>query len=80
MSGSAHGHTIAAWTGVSISFLGFLIAGVAMVVPWPGVVIAGLVLAALGAVVGKLLSVAGYGKKPATKTTVAKEARATTGV
>jgi hypothetical protein len=63
MSGSAHGHTTAAWTGVGVSFVGFIVSAVAMVVPIPWLVAAGLVVAALGAVVGKLMSVAGFGKK-----------------
>lgn len=64
MSGSAHGHTTAAWTGVTICFIGFMIAGVAMVAPWPWVVVAGLVVAAVGPLIGKALSAAGFGKKP----------------
>jgi len=64
MSGSAHGHTTAAWTGVGVSFVGFIVAAVAMVIPSPWLVGAGLVVAALGAVVGKLMSMAGFGKKP----------------
>ena len=64
MSGSAHGHTTAAWTGVTICFIGFMVAGVAMVAPWPWVVVAGLVIAAVGPLIGKVLSAAGFGKKP----------------
>ncbi len=64
MSGSAHGHTTAAWTGVGVSFIGFILAAVAMVIPSPVLVGVGLVIAALGAVVGKLMSMAGFGKKP----------------
>ncbi|MEZ0093103.1 HGxxPAAW family protein [Streptacidiphilus sp. EB129] len=70
MSGSAHGHTTAAWTGVGISFIGFMVSGVAMVVPSPVLVIVGLVVAAVGPLVGKAMSVAGYGKKPSTHTTI----------
>ncbi|WP_042395736.1 HGxxPAAW family protein [Streptacidiphilus carbonis] len=75
MSGSAHGHTTAAWTGVTISFVGFMIAGVAMVVPMPILVIVGLVLALVGPGVGKMMSAAGYGKKvdPAPKADAAKK-------
>ncbi|MBC3841959.1 hypothetical protein GXW82_22490 [Streptacidiphilus sp. 4-A2] len=64
MSGSAHGHTTAAWTGVGVSFIGFILASVAMVIPSPVLVIVGIVIAALGAVVGKVMSMAGFGKKP----------------
>jgi hypothetical protein len=63
MSGSAHGHTTAAWTAVSICFIGFMIAGVAMVVPSPVLVVVGLVIAAIAPVVGKAMSAAGFGKK-----------------
>lgn len=63
MSGSAHGHTTAAWTGVTICFAGFMVAGVAMVVPSPILVIVGLVVALVGPGIGKMMSAAGYGKK-----------------
>ncbi|WP_329458341.1 HGxxPAAW family protein [Streptomyces sp. NBC_01497] len=50
MAGSSHGHTPAAWTGVTISFVGFCAGGVFMVGDSPvgfwvsmGVVILGLV-------------------------------------
>ena len=66
MSANSHGHTTAAWTGVTVSFLGFMLAGVAMVIPSPILVTIGLVVAAAGAVVGKMMSAAGFGKKPAT--------------
>lgn len=35
MAGSSHGHTPAAWTGVTISIIGFCIAGVFMVAADP---------------------------------------------
>ena len=73
MSANAHGHTTAAWTGVTVSFIGFMVAGVAMVMPSPVLVTIGLVLAAAGAVVGKLMSAAGFGKKPVTHAAPAKD-------
>lgn len=74
MSANAHGHTVAAWTGVTVSFVGFMLAGVAMVYASPILVTIGLVLAAGGAVVGKLMSAAGFGKKPVSHAvTAAKE-------
>lgn len=64
MSGSAHGHTTAAWTGVGICFVGCMVAAVFMVVgPSPLWVVIGLVIAVIGPIVGKLMSAAGYGKK-----------------
>ena len=64
MSAAAHGHTPAAWTGVTIAFVGFTISGVAMIVPNVLVVWAGLVVVLLGGVVGKAMSIAGMGRQP----------------
>lgn len=63
MSGSAHGHTTAAWTAVTICFIGFMLAGVAMVIPSPVLVVVGLVISAVAPVIGKIMSAAGFGKK-----------------
>ncbi|MEY9874904.1 hypothetical protein ABH931_004404 [Streptacidiphilus sp. MAP12-33] len=78
MSANAHGHTTAAWTGVVVSFVGFCLAAWGMVQPIPMVVVIGLVVAAAGAVVGKLMSAAGFGKKPSTHA-VAATAKETAG-
>ncbi|MFF1902193.1 HGxxPAAW family protein [Kitasatospora sp. NPDC058218] len=64
MSAAAHGHNPAAWTGVTISFVGFAIAGVAMILPSVPVVWAGLAVVVIGGVVGKAMSMAGMGKQP----------------
>ncbi|MEV0035831.1 MULTISPECIES: HGxxPAAW family protein [unclassified Streptomyces] len=61
MAGSSHGHTPAAWTGVTISFIGFCVAGVFMVAAnspgfWAGI---GVIL--LGGVVGLAMKAAGLG-------------------
>ncbi|MFJ1575362.1 HGxxPAAW family protein [Streptomyces sp. NPDC088147] len=61
MAGTSHGHTPAAWTGVTISFIGFCISGVFMVAAnqpgfWAGI---GVVL--LGGVVGLAMKAAGLG-------------------
>lgn len=62
MAGSSHhGHTPAAWTGVTISVIGFCIAGVFMVAAnspgfWAGI---GVIL--LGGVVGLAMRAAGLG-------------------
>ncbi|MEV4557575.1 HGxxPAAW family protein [Kitasatospora sp. NPDC049285] len=66
MSSAAHGHTPAAWTGVTISFVGFCIAGVAMIIPNVLLVVAGIAVVLIGGVVGKAMSMAGMGK-PASK-------------
>ncbi|MFE2107163.1 HGxxPAAW family protein [Kitasatospora sp. NPDC059463] len=66
MAAAAHGHTTAAWTGVTISFLGFCVAGVAMILPSVLLTWAGLAVVLLGGVVGKAMSMAGMGKQPST--------------
>jgi hypothetical protein len=73
MSANAHGHTVAAWTGVTVSFVGFMLAAVAMVYSIPVLVAVGLVIAAAGAVVGKVMSAAGFGKKPSTHAVATKD-------
>ncbi|MFE6052230.1 HGxxPAAW family protein [Kitasatospora sp. NPDC056446] len=66
MAAAAHGHTTAAWTGVVISFVGFGIAGVAMILPSVLLVWAGLAVILAGGVVGKAMSMAGMGQQPST--------------
>ncbi|MFE7559119.1 HGxxPAAW family protein [Kitasatospora sp. NPDC057500] len=66
MAAAAHGHNPAAWTGVTISFLGFCVAGVAMILPSVLLTWAGLGVVLLGGVVGKAMSMAGMGKQPST--------------
>ncbi|MEU4120257.1 HGxxPAAW family protein [Kitasatospora sp. NPDC028055] len=66
MAAAAHGHNPAAWTGVVISFVGFGIAGVAMILPSPLLVWAGLAVVLVGGIVGKAMSMAGMGKQPST--------------
>jgi len=57
----SHGNTPAAWTAVSIMFLGFLISGIA--VPWekPWLFFVGLAVVVGGAVVGKVMQMMGMG-------------------
>ncbi|GAA2225411.1 MULTISPECIES: HGxxPAAW family protein [Kitasatospora] len=64
----AHGHTPAAWTGVTISFIGFLVSGVAMILPNVLLVWAGLAVVLLGGVVGKAMQMAGMGRQPSKHT------------
>lgn len=61
MAGTSHGHTPAAWTGVIIAFIGFCISGAFMVIANPLGFFAGLVVAALGGVVGMAMKAAGMG-------------------
>ena len=58
---ASHGNTPAAWTAVSIMFVGFLISGLALPLELPWLFFAGLVVVALGAVAGKVMSMMGMG-------------------
>jgi hypothetical protein len=62
MSASDHGHTPAAWTGVTVCFIGFCIAGAAVILPSIPLMIVGFVVVLLGGVVGKVMQMAGMGK------------------
>ncbi|WBO66928.1 HGxxPAAW family protein [Streptomyces camelliae] len=66
MAGSSHGHghTPAAWTGVIISFIGFLVAGAFMVMANSVGFWAGMVLIGAGAVVGGVMRAMGLGQNP----------------
>ena len=58
---ASHGNTPAAWTAVSIMFVGFLISGLALPLELPWLFFVGLAVVALGAVVGKVMSMMGMG-------------------
>ncbi|MEC4020259.1 HGxxPAAW family protein [Streptomyces sp. H27-D2] len=69
MAGNAHGHTPAAWTGVTIAFIGFCISGAFTVMAQPLGFAAGIVVILLAGVVGLVMRAAGLGQeKPASKT------------
>ncbi|MFI6105034.1 HGxxPAAW family protein [Streptomyces sp. NPDC093595] len=73
MAGSDHGHTPAAWTGVTISFIGFCVAGAFMVGNNPLGFWAGIAVILLGGVVGGAMKVAGLGQKPSPELERARE-------
>ena len=56
-----HGHSIAAWTAVGVVLVGSAVAAWAVVVTSTVLFVVGLVICVLGAVAGKVLSMAGYG-------------------
>jgi uncharacterized protein DUF6704 len=58
---ASHGNTPAAWTAVTIMFVGFLISGIALPVEAPWLFFVGLGVVALGAVVGKVMQMMGMG-------------------
>ncbi|GAA0656065.1 hypothetical protein GCM10010193_03150 [Kitasatospora atroaurantiaca] len=64
MSANAHGNTPAAWTGVTIAFVGFTVSGVAMIIPAVWLFWVGLAVVLVAGVVGKAMSMAGLGKQP----------------
>lgn len=62
MADSSHGHTPAAWTGVIIAFIGFIVAGAFMVMANVAGFWAGMVLLAVAPIVGGAMHLAGLGK------------------
>lgn len=62
MAGSNHGHTLAAWTGVTIAFIGFTVAGLFTVMAEPLGVAAGGVVVVLGGLAGLAMRAAGMGQ------------------
>lgn len=57
-----HGHSVASWTAVAVVLLGSVIAAIGVLVPSLVLGIIGAVVIVLGAISGKVLSMAGYGK------------------
>jgi hypothetical protein len=56
-----HGHSVAAWTAVGICIVAAAVMSVAVVFPNLWLFVGGAVLAIVGAITGKVLSMAGYG-------------------
>ena len=59
-----HGNTPAAWTGVMIILLGFLVGGIGLVIGSMLLFWIGVALAPIGAVVGKIMQKMGLGAEP----------------
>lgn len=57
----SHGNTPAAWTAVTIMFVGFLLSGIALPLSMPWLFFVGLGVVALGAVAGKVMQMMGLG-------------------
>ncbi|MCK1796404.1 hypothetical protein MTQ01_10375 [Streptomyces sp. XM4193] len=62
MADTSHGHTPAAWTGVTIAMIGFCVGSVFMVMAEPLGVIAGCAVVLLGGVVGMIMRSMGLGQ------------------
>ena len=59
-----HGNTPAAWTGVGIVLVGFVVAGVGLVLmSWP-LFWVGVALGPVGGIVGLMMARMGYGAEP----------------
>lgn len=56
-----HGHSVAAWTAVGILLVASAIMCLAVLFPNVWLFVGGVVLAVVGVVAGKVLSMAGYG-------------------
>lgn len=59
-----HGHSVAAWAAVGIMLVGAAIGSIAVVIPSMLLGIIAAVVIVGGAIVGKVLAMAGYGSKP----------------
>ena len=71
---SSHGNTPAAWTAVSIVMVAFLVGGVGVVLAEQWLFWVGVALAVLGAAVGYLMSLMGYGQPRQEHATAAERA------
>jgi hypothetical protein len=58
-----HGHSVAAWTLVSVALGGALVSSFAMVFNMPWLFWVGVGIIVVGVVIGKVLQSMGYGKK-----------------
>lgn len=58
---ASHGNTPAAWTAVTIMFVGFLLSGIALPLELPWLFFVGLGVVVVGAVVGKVMQMMGMG-------------------
>ena len=56
-----HGHSVAAWTAVLILIVAAAVMSLAVLFPNAWLFVGGVVLAVVGVVAGKVLSMAGYG-------------------
>jgi hypothetical protein len=62
MAGSSHGHTPAAWTGVTIAFIGFCVSGAFMVLANPVGFWAGMGVVVIGGIVAWIMKGMGLGQ------------------
>ena len=58
---ASHGNTPAAWTAVTVMFVGFLISAFALPLDLPWLFFVGLAIVVVGAVIGKVMQMMGMG-------------------
>jgi protein-S-isoprenylcysteine O-methyltransferase Ste14 len=58
-----HGHSVAAWTAVAVILVGALVMALAVAFPHLVWFVIGAVIAVLGAIIGKVMAMAGFGAK-----------------
>jgi hypothetical protein len=59
-----HGNTPAAWTGVTLILVGFIVGGIGLMIDNWVVFWIGVALCPLGAIIGKIMQVMGMGAEP----------------
>lgn len=59
-----HGNTPAAWTGVTIMLLGFVVGGIGLVIANMLLFWVGVALQPIGVIVGKIMAMMGMGAEP----------------
>ncbi len=59
-----HGNSVAAWVSVAIILVGAVLMAFSVLFPTTWLFIVGAVVAIIGALSAKVLSMAGYGKRP----------------
>ncbi|CCH77261.1 Anthranilate synthase component I [Nostocoides japonicum T1-X7] len=62
-----HGHSVAAWVSVAIIMVGAVIMAFSVLFPTLWLFIVGAVIAIVGAISAKVLSMAGFGSRPPVK-------------
>lgn len=62
----SHGHSVAAWTGVTIVTLAALVMTLAVIFANTALFVVGAVLVVVGIIAGKVLAMAGYGVRSVT--------------
>lgn len=58
-----HGHTVAAWTAVTIIMLAFLVGTIGVVLAKPAIFWVGMAMIPVGLIAGKVLALMGFGAK-----------------